>query len=89
MSHIPFDIVLYPIIGVYMLYFIKNKKLKSFFIISFTALLTTFLEFLGVIAGRVIYNKGWSIHYTFFSYMFSYTTLYCLYLYLKKLKIFN
>ncbi|BAH07573.1 CBO0543 family protein [Clostridium kluyveri] len=86
-SDLPFDIGLYPIMGVYMLYFIRHTKLKSYFIISSTILFTTFLEFLGVFTGRVFYSKGWNILYTFFSYVFSYIVLYYFYLYLKKLKI--
>lgn len=86
-SDIPFDIGLYPIIGVYMLYFIRHTKLKPYFIISYAILLTTFLEFLGVLSGRVFYANGWNLLYTFFSYIFPYIIFYYFYLYLIKLKI--
>lgn len=86
-SDLPFNIGLYPIIAVYMLCIIRKIKLNPYIIILSTALLTTFLEFLGLLTGRVFYANGWNIIYTFFSYLLPYVLTYYYYLYFRKHKI--
>ncbi|MBI6873281.1 CBO0543 family protein [Clostridium aciditolerans] len=88
-SAIPFDTGLYPILGVWMLYLIKTSKLNAYFIILFFTIATTFLEFLGIVTGRVFYAHGWNIFYTFLSYLLPYVLAYLYYLCLKNNNVFN
>lgn len=80
---------LYPIRGAWMIYSIKKIKLNPYIIITILTLFTTFLEFLGLLSGRVFYTKGWNIFLTVFSYFVPYALTYFYYQYLKKLKILN
>lgn len=81
--HIPFDIGIYPMLSSWMIYFISIKKINSFIIILFFTLLTTFIEGLGIISGRVVYGNGWNIGWTFLSYLIPYILNYIYYLFIK------
>lgn len=82
-----FDIGLYSILPSFMIYLIhKYRKGKSLYILGFT-LFTTFSEYLWLKSGRVSYDNGWNIYFTFLSYLFPYIFVYLYYLLLKKKKI--
>lgn len=87
--HIPFDIGIYPMLSVYMIYYIKHKDINPFTVIFAFALLTTCIEGIGVRMGRVIYGRGWNIGGTFISYLIPYILNYGYYSSLKNLSVFK
>lgn len=88
LSIMPFNLGLYPILGNYMIFFIRKYR-YPYLIILLMALITTILEIIFLLSGRVIYGNGWNAIWTFFSYLLPYLVVYWYYLYLKKLKIMN
>lgn len=60
-------------------------KINAFIIIFLFTLLTTCIEGLGVIFGRVVYHNGWNIGWTFISYLIPAVLNYIYYLYMKKI----
>jgi hypothetical protein len=87
--HMPFDIGIYPMLSAWMIYFISKKKSNPFAIILAFSLFTTGIEGIGVLLGRVIYNRGWNIGWTFLSYAIPYLLNYRYYLSLSQLGIFD
>lgn len=81
---IPFDIGIYPILSAWMIYFIKQKKINPYAIIFIFTILTTIIEGIGVMLGKIIYGKWWNIGWTFISYLIPYLLNYKYYLSLKK-----
>lgn len=80
---------LYPILGSYLIYFIKTKKVSPYILILKFAVFTTLLEYLGVLTGLVTYNNGWNLAWTLLSYIPPYTTSYWYYRALRKANIIN
>lgn len=70
-SAIPFNLGLYPVLGSYLIYYIKRFKNQFCVVIAFS-FLTTLLEYFFVIIGRVKYNNGWNEFWTLISYIFAY-----------------
>ncbi|MEQ6353201.1 hypothetical protein ABNX05_01065 [Lysinibacillus sp. M3] len=82
-SALPFIIGLYPILGSYLIFFIRKFQ-HPFLIIFLMTLLTTFLELTFVYFGIVKYYNGWNGYYTFVSYLLPYILAYRYYLFLDK-----
>ena len=82
-SALPFHWGIYPILTGYLIYFIMYKRFHRYLLITGFALITTILELIGVLTGRVVYHNGWNIFFTFGSYLLPYTLTY---LYFKKLR---
>lgn len=87
-THVPFDIGIYPMLSAWMIHFIMQKKFNPFIIILFFSLLTTGIEGMGVLLGRIIYGRGWNIGWTFLSYLVPYLLNYRYYLCLKNSREF-
>jgi hypothetical protein len=87
--HVPFDIGIYPMLSVWMIYFIRRKKTNPFIVIFIFTLLTTGIEGIGIILGRIVYGEGWNIGWTFLSYLIPYILNYRYYLCLKNLGVFK
>lgn len=87
--HLPFDLGIYPMLSVYMIYYIHLKKTNPFTIIFIFTLLTTSIEGAGVIIGNVVYGHGWNIGGTFISYLIPYILNYAYYICLKNLGVFK
>ncbi|WP_308339948.1 CBO0543 family protein [Lysinibacillus capsici] len=83
---LPFDLGIYPVLGCYLIYFIKKFN-RAYLIIFLMSLFTTFLEMIFFYFGRVIYENGWNVYLTFFSYLFPYLFLYWYYKFLIKINI--
>jgi len=49
-------------------------------------IIATFLEWLGVLFGKVVYGNGWHIGWTFISYLVHWVVCYCYYKALEKLE---
>lgn len=84
---IPFCLGIYPINASYMIYLIHAKKIPQYGAILIFSIVTTIEEGLGLIVGRVIYDKGWNISWTFISYLIPYLICYYYYFVLFKEKI--
>lgn len=90
LSALPLNLGLFAILGVFLVYLIKNIKLNPLLIISAAALITTLLEYIGVVFNRVFYANGWNIIWTFFSYLIAYILVFLYYhLLTSKLNVFN
>jgi hypothetical protein len=88
LSALPFNVGIYPILASYLIFFIKKNK-RPYLMVLFISLFTTFLEMTLVLDGKVVYGNGWSIIWTFFSYIIPYMWVYWYYLYLKKLQVMS
>ncbi|WP_018392480.1 CBO0543 family protein [Bacillus sp. 37MA] len=84
---LPFNLGLFPILGCYMIFFIKKRMTHPYFVVFLATLFTTILEFIFVLMGKVTYGNGWNILWTFVSYLIPYLSAYWFYLYLIKLKV--
>ncbi|WP_050184327.1 CBO0543 family protein [Domibacillus robiginosus] len=84
----PCNLGIFPVLGCYMVYFIK-KHGHPYLIIFLITLFTTLLEgwFVGI--GKAIYGNGWNLFWTFVSYFFPYLIGYWFYLHLKKIQVMN
>lgn len=87
-STLPFNLGIYPILGIYLIYFIRKYK-RPYITITLFCIFTTALEAIYYLLGKVSYGNGWTITFTFFSYLFPYILVYWYYLYLKKMKILD
>lgn len=85
-ASLPFSLGLYPISAGYLIFFIRKYK-KPYFIIFLMTLSITFLEWIYVYLGRVVYGNGWNIYFTFLSYLIPYFLVYGYYKYLRKLSL--
>lgn len=84
LSALPFDVGLFPFLTCLMVYIIITKTIKPFYIISFFTMVTTLLEFVFFLFGKVIYQRGWNIFFTFLSYAVAYFICYLYFLLIKK-----
>ncbi|WP_332455460.1 CBO0543 family protein [Domibacillus aminovorans] len=82
---IPVNLGLYPILGCYLIFFIKKSN-HPYLIVFLMTLFTTLTEAIFVLMGIVVYGNGWNIFWTFISYLVPYLFDYWFYLYLKKIK---
>jgi len=74
---------LYPILGCYLIYYISKKHVNPYLIIFIFTIVTTILEYLGVLFDLVSYGNGWNIGFTFLSYLIPYLLIYWYYLHVK------
>lgn len=86
LSALPFNIGLYPIVGSYMIFFVKKNK-YSYLIVFLTALFLTLAEFAFLLKGCVVYTNGWNIYWTYLAYLSATLSGYWFYLYSKKMNI--
>ena len=87
-STLPFNLGIYPVLPIYLIYFIKKHGRPHVFI-PLMALVTTSLETILVMNGQVVYDNGWHTPHTFLSYLLPYILVYGYYTYLKKLNVLN
>lgn len=78
---------LYPILGSYLVYYIRSKKVSPYLLIFIFTFLTTAAEYLGLLFGLVAYYNGWNIGWTFLSYLLPYFACYRYYCSLNKIGI--
>jgi hypothetical protein len=89
LSEFPLDIGLYPVISSYLVHSIQKSIAKPYSLILIFSLATTILEYGTLVFGRISYNHGWNIFWTFWSYVLPYFIIYRYYIALKKLNVFN
>jgi hypothetical protein len=88
MAELPFNLGLYSILAFLLISLIRKYRQPLITIISFT-LLTTILEFIYLIIGRVEYGNRWNLGWTFVSYLVPYFLLYLYYNALMKINVLN
>ncbi|WP_311775166.1 CBO0543 family protein [Alkalihalobacillus sp. TS-13] len=81
---LPMYFGVYPILAAYLFFFIKRSDLNRWIWIFAVTLITTIIEFIGVLIGMVHYFNGWNICWTFVSYLLAYLVCYWYFLILKK-----
>ncbi|MCF6137261.1 CBO0543 family protein [Pseudalkalibacillus berkeleyi] len=81
---LPMYFGVYPILSGFLFYFIKRSTRSDLLWIMFFTLITTIVEFIGVAIGMVHYSNGWTIFWTFISYLLAYIVVYGYYVLLKK-----
>lgn len=88
-SSLPFNIGIYPILGAYLVFFIRKRKYKTYFLISIFTILTTIFEWILLLSGRGRYSNGWNIYLTFITYLVAYLLAYWFYIQVKKIKVLD
>jgi hypothetical protein len=88
-STIPFDLGAYPVLSVYLIHYINKTKFNPFLLIIIATTVTTLIEWLGILTGRIVYSNDWNLSFTFISYLVPYLLNYWFYIQLKQMKIFN
>jgi hypothetical protein len=84
LSALPFNLGLYIVYPCFTVYWLERTSLNHFLALLISSLVITIAEYMGVIAGRVIYLNGWHIWFTYLSYLIPYCLLYCYYRIIKQ-----
>lgn len=73
-SFVPFDLGLYAVLGSILIYTLSKRpfRLNPVLTIIIFSLITTFLEYIALLLGAIVYGNGWSIGWTFISYLTAY-----------------
>ncbi|WP_317618474.1 CBO0543 family protein [Paenibacillus sp. PL91] len=79
LSSLPFDIGFYPVMTSYLIYWIRQNNQYPFLKIVCIGLLTTILELIAYLFGKVEYSNHWNIGWTFVSYVIPYILIYLYY----------
>jgi len=79
LTTMPYNLGLYPMLSMFMVYWIKNNR-KSLPLIFLFSLFTTVAEYGMVLLKKVTYGENWSCLKTFFSYLLPYYLVYRYYL---------
>ncbi|MGE6204426.1 CBO0543 family protein [Guptibacillus hwajinpoensis] len=74
----------YPILAGFLFLAIKRTPFHPIVIILFFSLITTIIEGTGVWINLVHYSNGWTIYWTYVSYLLAYLVCYGYFLLLKK-----
>ncbi|MCM3791461.1 hypothetical protein M3221_24360 [Domibacillus indicus] len=86
LSALPFNIGLYPVVGCYLIFFIRRNE-RPYLTVVLMSSVITLAEFIFLLMGGVTYTNGWNIFWTWIAYFAVFIFLYSFYLYLKKLKV--
>lgn len=83
LASLPSELGIFPILACYLVFFIRKFK-RTYIVIVIMTVITTCLEQIFVLFGWIIYENGWNIFYTFFSYLLPYIVVHGFYRYLTK-----
>ncbi|MGO4108181.1 CBO0543 family protein [Paenibacillus sp. YAF4_2] len=75
-SAIPYNLGLYPVLGIFLIYFIERRTWSSVVFICIWSIGITVAEYVLVEMGRVVYDNGWHIIWTFTSYIVAFSIVY-------------
>ncbi|CAH1191448.1 hypothetical protein PAECIP111891_00006 [Paenibacillus allorhizoplanae] len=78
-SALPFDIGLYPFAACVGIYWIHFKKKHPLVVLILLAIILTGLESIAYVVGKVEYRHGWTIGWTFVSYLIAVAAVYGFY----------
>lgn len=79
LSALPLDLGLYPVLASYLIYWIIKNNRYPLLKIAGICFLTTALEFVAFVIGKVEYGNHWNIGWTFCSYLLAYGLVYLYY----------
>jgi hypothetical protein len=75
---------IYPILTGFLFLTVQRLRFHPLVVILFFSLITTIIEGTGVLIDLVHYANGWTIYWTYVSYLLAYVVCYGYYLLLKK-----
>lgn len=78
-SALPLDLGIYPVLACFMVFWFRKTRISHMISVLVTTIVTTLLEYIGFISGKVHYGNGWNIFYTFLSYLIAYVIVYIYY----------
>lgn len=84
---LPLDLGLYPVLASYYIHCVQRKYLRPWLLLFLNCIVTTALESIYVLIGKIVYHNGWNIFFTFGSYLVGYLFVYLYYLLLRRNKI--
>ncbi|SDC93739.1 hypothetical protein SAMN02799630_01783 [Paenibacillus sp. UNCCL117] len=87
LSALPFDLGFYPVMAYCLILWIRKNNRHVSMKIGGISLLTTALEYICFLAGKLEYGNGWNLGWTFLSYIFAYGLVYLYYLRLVKFDV--
>lgn len=73
---IPYNLGLYPVWGIFLVYFIERFTWPSAVFICIWSIGITLAECVLVMFGKVVYDNGWHIAWTFVSYVVAFSIVY-------------
>lgn len=79
---------LYPVLGSYLIYFIRKYKKPYLTTIIFTVATTT-VDGIGLLFRLIAYENGWNLGWTFLLTLMVYLVVYWYYKVLEKIQVFN
>ncbi|MFD2333549.1 CBO0543 family protein [Cohnella sp. GCM10020058] len=78
-STVPFNLGLYPVCGVFLVFFIERRIASPIFVIFVWSLGISFAEWILVQLKWILYGNGWNIGWTYCSYLTALTIVYLLF----------
>lgn len=84
LSSLPTDLGYFALLGGLMVYTVRKYKINNFFMLLIFSIVTTVIEFMFVLIGKITYGNGWNISWTFLSYAIPYIIVYYYYILLKR-----
>lgn len=71
------------------IYFLRQTKFRPVILNIIISIFATFIEYLLVSAGYIMYSEYWNIIYTYLSFFAAFMIVYLYYLLLVKIKVFH
>lgn len=84
LTPLPVNLIFYPTLGCYFLYFSDNLKISKYLLLLIFVVMTSFFEYLLILTKWLSYSHGWNIFYTSITYLISYGSGYLSYCWLKR-----
>lgn len=89
LSALPLDLGLYPVLSGYLIYWIRKNNRHVVMKMLCFCLITTGLEWVAYLYGKVEYGNHWTIGWTSLSYLFAYVLVYIYYKVLVRYGLFK
>ncbi|PRS26210.1 hypothetical protein C6W19_25695 [Bacillus sp. RJGP41] len=89
LTALPYDLGLYPILGILFICAIHFKKISILITFIVFTLGTTFGELIAVLLGKLVYRHEWNVIWSGVSYIMSYSIVYLYYKIVRKFIIFD
>lgn len=86
-SSVPFELGFFPILTVCSILLIQFHRSHIYLVLVFLSGVTTILEWLGMLIGRIVYSNGWNIIFTYISYLATSILSYWFYLKFRKIRV--
>lgn len=86
-SSILLSLGLFPILGTYLVYLAKNKRVNALLLLAAFSIISTIMKGIMVTFGRSMYSNGWNIYLTFVIFLAAYLLGYMYYILLRRKEI--